>query len=184
MAKTVAVLLADGCEPLEVVAPVDILRRGGVSVMLVALKDSLTVTTAQNLHMQADAFIGMVDLSNSDLLMIPGGSLGVENIGLNKAATTEIARRMEAGEPVAAICAGPMVLGNMGLLNGRKAVCYPGCEEDWPAGVYQPNKNVEVDDNLITATGPGTAIPFGLEVLKHLEGEAVAQQVAESMLVK
>ncbi len=184
MAKTVAVLLADGCEPLEVVAPVDVLRRGGVNVMLVSLKDSLTVTTAQNIHMQADAPIGMVDLSNSDLLMIPGGSVGVDNISVNKAATTEIARRMEADEPIAAICAGPTVLGNMGLLNGRKAVCYPGCEEGWPTDVYQTGKDVVVDNNLITATGPGTAAAFGLEILKFLEGEKTANQVAEAMLIK
>ena len=184
MAKTVAVLLADGFEPLEVVAPVDILRRGGVDVLLVSLKDSLPVTSAQAITMVADVSISTIDLSNSDLLMIPGGSLGVQNIGLSQAATTEIARRMEANEPIAAICAGPMVLGNMGLLGGRKAVCYPGCEENWPKGVYQPGKDVEVDDNLITATGPGTAIPFGLTILEYLEGEKTAKQVATSMLIK
>lgn len=180
MAKTVSVLLADGCEPLEVVAPVDILRRGGVNVMLVSLKDSLQVAAAHNITLVADAPIAMVDLSASDLLMIPGGSVGVENIGLSKAATTEIARRMEADEPIAAICAGPTVLGDMGLLTGRKAVCYPTCEEGWPEGVYQPGKPVEVDNNLITATGPGIAIPFGLAILKFLEGEKTANQVAEA----
>lgn len=184
MAKTVSVLLADGFEPLEVVAPVDILRRGGVSVMLVAVKDNLEVTGAQNVKITANAPLSMVDLSAADLLMIPGGSLGVENIGLNKGATTEIARRMEADEPIAAICAGPTVLGGMGLLSGRKAVCYPTCEDGWPAGVYQPGKAVEVDNNLITATGPGTAIQFGFAILQFLEGEEVAKKVAADMLVE
>ena len=82
----------------------------------------------------------------------------------------ELTRRMEAGEYVAAICAGPMVLANAGLLTGRKAVCYPGCEEGWPAGVYQAGKDVFVDGNLITATGPGTALArFGIQILRTLE---------------
>ena len=184
MAKTVSVLLADGCEPLEVLAPVDILRRGGVNVMLVSLKNGLQIAAAHNITLVADAPAAMVDLSATDLLMIPGGSVGVQNIGLSKAATTEIVRRMEADEPIAAICAGPTVLGDMGLLTGRKAVCYPTCEEGWPEGVYQSGKDVEVDNNLITATGPGTAISFGLAILKFLEGEEVANQVAADMLVK
>jgi hypothetical protein len=78
----------------------------------------------------------------------------------------------------------PMVLANAGLLTGRKAVCYPGCEEGWPAGVYQAGKDVFVDGNLITATGPGTALPFGIQILRTLEGDKVADDVASGMLLK
>ena len=91
---------------------------------------------------------------------------------------------MEAGEYVAAICAGPMVLANAGLLSDRAAVCYPGCEEGWPVGVYQAGKDVFVDGNLITATGPGTALPFGIQILRTLEGDKVADDVAAGMLLK
>ena len=110
--------------------------------------------------------------------------MGVDNLGKSARVVAELRRRMEAGELVAAICAGPMVLANAGLLTGRKAVCYPGCEEGWPAGIYQAGKDVFVDGNLITATGPGTALPFGIQILRTLEGDKVADDVAAGMLLK
>lgn len=184
MAKSVVVFLADGCEPLEVVAPVDALRRGGVDVVLASVKDDLAVRAAQAVTLQADAPLSALDLTGFDMAVVPGGSVGVENLGRNARVVAELTRRMEAGEPVAAICAGPMVLARAGLLNGRRATCYPGCEEGWPAGVYQPDTDVCVDDNLITATGPGTALPFGIQLLRTLEGDAAADEVAAGMLVK
>ena len=184
MSKSVVVFLADGCEPLEVVAPVDALRRGGVEVVLASIKDSLEVRAAQGVKLQADAPLSALDLTGFDMAVVPGGSLGVENLGCNARVMAELTRRMEAGEYVAAICAGPTVLAKAGLLNGRAAVCYPGCEEGWPAGVYQPDTDVFVDGNLITATGPGTALSFGIQLLRTLEGDAAADEVASGMLAK
>ena len=157
MAKSAVVFVANGCEPVEVVAPVDALRRGGVDVVLAAVLD---------------------------IAIVPGGSVGVDNLGKSQRVVAELTRRMEAGEYVAAICAGPMVLANAGLLTGRKAVCYPGCEEGWPADIYQAGKDVFVDGNLITATGPGTALSFGIQILRSLEGDKVADEVASGMLLK
>lgn len=184
MSKSVVVFLADGCEPLEVVAPVDALRRGGVEVVLASIKDGLEVRAAHGVKLQADAPLSALDLTGFDMAVVPGGSLGVDNLGRNARVTAELARRMEAGEYVAAICAGPTVLAKAGLLNGRAAVCYPSCEEGWPAGVYQPGTDVLVDGNLITATGPGAALPFGIQLLRTLQGDAVADEVAAGMLAK
>lgn len=184
MAKSAVVFLANGCEPLEVVAPVDALRRGGVEVVLAAVSDDFAVRAAHGVKLEADAPLSTLDLTQFDIAIVPGGSVGVDNLGKNARVVAELTRRMEAGEYVAAICAGPMVLANAGLLSGRAAVCYPGCEEGWPAGVYQPHESVFVDGNLITATGPGAALPFGLQILRSLAGDEVADEVAAGMLVK
>ena len=137
MAKSAVVFVANGCEPVEVVAPVDALRRGGVDVVLAAVSDDLTVRAAQAVTLQADAPLSTLDLTQFDIAIVPGGSVGVDNLGKSQRVVAELTRRMEAGEYVAAICAGPMVLANAGLLTGRKAVCYPGCEEGWPADIVR-----------------------------------------------
>ena len=180
MSKSVVVFLADGCEPLEVVAPTDVLRRGGVEVVLASIKDDLTIRAAHGVTLVADAPLSALDLTGFAMAVVPGGSVGVDNLGKNARVMAELTRRMEAGESVAAICAGPMLLARAGLLNGR----YPGCEEGWPAGVYQAAADVFVDENLITATGPGTALPFGIQLLRTLEGDKTADEVAAGMLVK
>lgn len=184
MAKSAVVFLANGCEPLEVVAPVDVLRRGGVEVVLAAVSDDMTVRAAHGIRLDADAPLSTLDLEKFDIAIVPGGSIGVDNLGKSQRVVAELARRMGEGELVAAICAGPMVLANAGLLAGRKAVCYPGCEEGWSDGIYQPDARVFVDDNLITAVGPGAALDFGLEILSVLENADVAGDVAAGMLVK
>ena len=137
MAKSAVVFVADGCEPVEVAAPVAALRRGGVDVVLAAVSDDLTVRAAQAVTLQADAPLSALDLTQFDAAIVPGGSVGADNLGKSARGVAELRRRMEAGEYVAAICAGPMVLANAGLLSARAAVCYPGCEEGWPVGVYQ-----------------------------------------------
>ena len=184
MSKSVVVFLADGCEPLEVVAPTDVLRRGGVEVVLASIKDDLAIRAAHGVTLVADAPLSALDLTGFALAVVPGGSVGVDNLGKNARVMAELTRRMEAAEPVAAICAGPVLLARAGLLNGRKATCYPSCEEGWPAGVYQADAAVCVDGNLITATGPGTALPFGIQLLRMLAGDNAADTVAAGMLVK
>ena len=89
---------------------------------------------------------------------------------------------MKANKLVGSICAGPTILANLDLLQGHKAVCYPGCETNFPAGVYQPNVDVCIDKNLITATGPATALPFGRSLLEALKSEKDASEVASGML--
>lgn len=170
--------------PVEVTAPVDALRRGGVDVVLAAVSDDLTVRAAQAVTLQADAPLSALDLTQFDAAIVPGGSVGVDNLGKSARVVAELRRRMEAGEYVAAICAGPMVLANAGLLSDRAAVCYPGCEEGWPVGVYQAGKDVFVDGQPHHRHGPGTALPFGIQILRTLEGDKVADDVAAGMLLK
>lgn len=182
MAESVAVMLGDGFEPVEVVAPVDVLRRGGVEVTLVSVMGQNEVMGAQNIKVVADALVEDVDLDSFTMVVVPGGSIGVENLGKCGKLTTSLRDRMKTNKLVGSICAGPTILADLDLLQGRKAVCYPGCETNFPAGVYQPNVDVCIDKNLITATGPATALPFGRALLEALKSEEEADKVASGML--
>lgn len=184
MASKVGYLVADGSEPVEVIAPVDVLRRGGVEVVLVSIMGQLDVELAQDVRVKADALVEDVNLfEDFDMVVVPGGSRGVENLDKCEAVAKALTERMNEDRLVASICAGPTILAKLGLLEGRRAVCYPGCETDFPEGSYQPGVDVCVDRNLITATGPGTALPFGKMMLHVLEGEQKADEVMEGMLL-
>ena len=183
MAKSAVVFVANGCEPVEVVAPVDALRRGGVDVVLAAVSDDLTVRAAQAVTLQADAPLSTLDLTQFDIAIVPGGSVGVDNLGKSQRVVAELTRRMEAGEYVAAICAGPMVLATRGCSPGASRVL-PGLRGRL-AGRHLPGGQGRLRRwNLITATGPGTALSFGIQILRSLEGDKVADEVASGMLLK
>lgn len=183
MAKTVAIMLGDGFEPVEAIGPADVLRRGGVSVDLVSVMGRTDVTAAQDVVVAADKLVGETDLATYDMVVVPGGSVGVENLAACPALVEELRRRMAADGLVGSICAGPTILANLGLLEGREAVCYPGCEDVFPAGVYQAGSDVAVDGNLITATGPAVALVFGVALLNALAGAETAASVARGMLL-
>lgn len=183
MTKTVGYLVADGSEPVEVVAPLDVLRRGKVDVVLVSVMGRLDVTLGQNVRLTADALVEDVNLFDDfDMVVIPGGAQGVKNLADCEAVTKDLTARMHEDRFVASICAGPTILADLGLLEGRRAVCYPGCEVNFPEGSYQAGVDVCVDRNLITATGPATALPFGKMMLHVLEDQKTAEDVLEGML--
>lgn len=181
MARSVAVMLGKGFEPLEMTAPVDVLRRGGADVTLVSVMSDREVLSAQGIMMNADILLDDTNLMDYDLIMLPGGSEGVENLRKSVILAEALRSFMAEGRPIASICAGPTVLASLGLLEGRKATCYPGCEAGFPAGAYV-DERVVVDDNLITSQGPATALEFGLAILEKLMGPEKAASVAEDML--
>lgn len=185
MTKTAAVFLGEGCEPTEAVAPVDILTRGGVAVTCVSVMPTLEVRSAYGATLRADALVGDVDLGSFDALVLPGGMGGFENLSVCEALCAELrAATADEKRVVAAICAAPMLLANLGLLEGRTATCYPGCEEGtFPAGAYQRVIGAHHSGNIVTASGPGQAYEFGFAVLEALEGaEAVARVKADMLL--
>ena len=179
----VYILLGDGFEEMEALCACDILRRGGAAVTTLSVSGQ-PVRGAHGIAVTADRTVEEASMKDLEMVVLPGGLGGVSAIRASRAAMDLIARAWAADHYVAAICAGPMVLANAGLLTGRKAVCYPGCEEGWPADIYQAGKDVFVDGNLITATGPGTALSFGIQILRTLEGDKVADEVASGMLLK
>ena len=183
MEKLAAVMLGDGFEPVEALAPVDVLRRGGVKVDTVSVMDGRQVTSAQGITLYADDGVEDVDLMGFDLIVVPGGSVGVENLAKCEPLAAALRAFMAEGRLVASICAGPTILADLGLLEGRTATCYPGCEGGFPAGAYVGGPTVHRDGNLVTASGPGQALDFGVAALRALAGDAVADQVAKDMLI-
>ena len=177
----IAILLADGFETIEALAPADVLRRGGQDVSLVSINDAPHVTTAHKIGVDCDATLGESQSEKSYSAVLPGGLPGTPNLRANER-VCELSREFLADRKLGAICAAPSILAELGLLEGRTATCYPGCEGAFPAGVRPEALGVYTDGNLVTASGPAYAIDFGLALLRKLAGDEVARRVADGML--
>ncbi len=182
MKKTVALVLADGFETIEVMAPLDALRRGGVDVTTISIMDGDQVISGQNIMVCADKQLNDVDLLSYDMLIVPGGSQGVENLSHCKPFMEALRTFMDEDKLVGAICAGPTLLADLHVLDGRIATCYPGAQTNFPKNTYQAPLGVYVDKNLITASGPGQALSFGLTLLEIIKGKEIADTVADGLL--
>ena len=181
MAK-VYVFLANGFEDVEALIPVDVLRRGGVEVVTVSVDDDLQmVESAHGVVMLADAVLSDCDLTDADLLLLPGGMPGASNLYACEELRKALVYQQEAGKMIAAICASPaVVLGQMGLLQGLRATCYPGFEQ-LLGGAEYTGELCTVDGLVITGEGPAAAFPFAYTLLAMLQDEATAKQVATGM---
>ena len=178
MAK-VCVFLAEGFEEVEGLTVVDLLRRAGEEVLMVSIGTSLEVTGSHGIKVSADRLFEEADYSDADMLVLPGGMPGTLHLGEHKGLTELLIKFNEAGKKVAAICAAPGVFGANGILKGRKATCYPGCEEKLKGAVLSEEAVVR-DKNVTTSRGVGTAIAFALELISQLEGEVKAHQIKKS----
>jgi len=181
MAK-VYVFLADGFEDVEALIPVDVLRRGGVEVVTVSvMDDNLLVTSAHGVQIVADALVGDCRFDDADLLLLPGGMPGASNLYKCSRVREAVTAQVEGGRKVAAICAAPaVVLGQMGVLRGHKATCYPGFEQLLQGAEYTGELCTH-DGNIVTAEGPAAAFPFAYKLLALLTDEATANGVAVGM---
>lgn len=159
-------LLADGFEESELVVPVDLLMRGGAQVKLVGV-NAKTVVGTHGITLTADCLLDDLDLEEMQLLFLPGGQPGVDHLWESAAVRALVAQAAEKGIPIAAICAAPMILGRMGLLDGKKAVCFPGCEGDLQGAKVLDVKAV-CDGNFITGKAAGAVFEFAAEMLKKL----------------
>lgn len=184
MTKRVAIFVATGSEPIEAIAPADVLRRGGVKVDIVSASDSQHVTLGHEVQIVADIHQDAFDSSAYDMIIIPGGIPGVPNLEASPVLMSALKQFFEEERPVAAICAAPMLLAHAGLLDGFKATCYPGVESELPPDAFVRALGVVIDRNLITASGPAYALPFGTACLEMLAGEDVADEVAAGLLMK
>ena len=135
--KKVYVFLADGFEDVEALIPVDVLRRGGVDVTTVSISDFPLVTSAHGVNIEADIMFEQGDFSDADLIFLPGGMPGASNLFAHKGVCKIVVDQFAAGKKVAAICAAPgVVLGQLGILEGKKATCYPGFEQMLDGATY------------------------------------------------
>ena len=182
--KKVYVFLADGFEDVEALIPVDVLRRGGVEVVTVSITDFPLVQSAHGVNIEADVMFEQCDFSDADLLFLPGGMPGASNLFANKEVCKALVDQYAAGKKVAAICASPaVVLAPLGILDGKRATCYPGFEQALADATYTADL-VTVDGNITTGEGPAAAFPFAYELLSQLVNKQTSDQIAEGMRFK
>jgi 4-methyl-5(b-hydroxyethyl)-thiazole monophosphate biosynthesis len=176
----VLVPLADGCEEIEAVTIIDLLRRAGIEVVVAGLKPGI-VTASRGVQMVPDVTLDVALQNDYDMVVLPGGMPGAANLK-NDIRIIELLKKMAAaGQYTAAICAAPMVLAEAGLLEGRQATSYPGFLDALP-GVTLSSAAVVQDGKVLTSRGPGTAMDFALALIAVLTGTEKRQQVESSLL--
>ena len=179
----VYVLLGTGFEEIEALAPVDLMRRAGIEVTTVGLNGKI-VYGSHHIGVEADITIDELDVQDAEMIVLPGGLGGVASIrGCGKA--LEVVKAVSAaGKFVAAICAGPTVLADLGLLTGVKATCYPGQIPNMKDAQVVPNAACVTDGKIITGTSAGTAIPFALALIEALKGADAARGIADQIVIR
>lgn len=179
----VYVLLGTGFEETEAIAPIDLLRRAGAEVLTVGINGK-TVYGGHGIGIEADITLGEMDLTNLEMIVIPGGLGGVASIRASKEAMAAISFAYENDRYVAAICAGPTVLADLHITDGRNTTCYPGCESGMGSAIVAKNAACVTDGKIITGTSAGCAVPFGLGLIAALKGEAAANTVAQQIVIR
>ena len=183
MMKTIFVFLADGFKEIEAITPVDVLKRAGLNVQTVSVMEEQTVIGAHGIPVVADKMFADIDLDNAEMLLLPGGLPGATNLDAHQGLSDMIMSFASEGKPLAAICAAPLVFGNRGLLQGKKATCYPGFES-YLAGAEYTAALVETDGNFITAKGPGAAMDFAFAIVEKYCGIEKVNELKSGMMIK
>ena len=179
----VYMLLGTGVEETEAVAPLDLLRRAGVEIATVGVTGK-TVYGSHGIGIEADITIDQMDLTNLEMIILPGGLGGVASARASQEALEALRFAWENGKYVAAICAGPTVLADLGITDGKNATCFPGCESQMGSAIMAENAAAVRDGRLITGTSAGCAIPFGLELIAALKGRDAADTIAKQIVIR
>lgn len=178
----VYLFLANGFEEIEALTPLDVLRRAGVQVTTVGVGGD-SILGAHGIRVQADIPDTMYRDSAPDMIILPGGMPGSENLDKSRAVDAALRAAVRNDAYVCAICAAPMVLGKRGYLAGKRAVCYPGFEQ-YLEGATVTDARVECDSKVITSKGMGTALEFGLALVQVLCGKETAEQIGNAVFAK
>ncbi len=179
----VLIFMAEGHEEIEALTVVDLLRRAGIEIEMVSITGNKKVPGAHGITTYCDKLIENTDFESADMLVLPGGMPGTLNLELCEPLMDQVHGFNTSKKGLAAICAAPTVLGKAGILNGKKATCYPGMEKDLVGAEFSTDP-VCHDGHIITSRGLGTAIPFALEIIKTFTDEATAEQIAKSVVYK
>ncbi len=176
----VYVFLADGFEEVEAITPIDYLKRSKIEVLLIGVTGKI-VTGSHNLKVFADHFLDEFDLKikENDMIILPGGIKGTKNLSSNKIVLDCIKKSFEIGS-IAAICAAPTILGELNLLEGLKACCYPGLEKHLKKATVLFD-DVVVDGNIITSKGAGTAQQFSFKIIEYLLNEEKSREIKDQV---
>jgi protein deglycase len=174
------IFLANGFEEIEAIAPVDVFRRANIEVVTVSISDSKEVSGAHGVPVLADSLFSEIDFDGEYLIYLPGGMPGTKNLDAHEGLKNLINKQVKAGKPTAAICAAPSILGQMGLLEGKEATCYPGFENQLLGATLSENKLAK-SGSISTAKGAGVAIQFALKLVEDLKGKAEADRISNSI---
>lgn len=174
----VYIFLADGFEEMEALAPLDLLRRAGIEVATVGISGK-TVTGSHQVKIEADLLPEELPPEDPEMLILPGGA-GHTLLAASPFVKENVLRAFDKGIPLAAICAAPSILGQWGLLKGKRAVCFPGFESALE-GATVLTEPVVTDGTITTSRGAGCALHFGLELIRVLRNEALSKEIGESI---
>ena len=177
----VYIFFADGFEDIEGLTVVDLMRRAGIDIQTVSIKETKEIRTSHGIDLLTDRTFGECDFSDADMLVIPGGMPGTNYLRDHEGLAELLKKQYEAGKWVAAICAAPSVFGGLGFLKDRKATSYPGCLDGIPVGEYT-EEPVAVDGNVVTRRGVGSAIGFALKLIEVLISKEKADEIAASIV--
>ena len=179
----VYMLLGTGFEVTEAMVPLVMMRRAGIDVCTVGINGK-TVYGSREIGIVADIELGEMDLTNLEGIVLPGGLGGVASIKASQSALDAVKFAFDNNKLVAAICAGPTVLAMLGITDGKRATCYPGCETQMGSAVMVPDAAAVTDGNVITGTSAGCAIPFALQLITALKGKEAADNVAQQIVIR
>ena len=179
----VYILLAPGFEEAEALVPADLLRRAGIDTALVALTDEL-VPGGQGITVKADLTLDQVSLENASMIVLPGGSRGVANLGDDPRVEALVRAAAARDLWLAAICAAPSLFSRWGLLDGRKAVCYPTWSDRLTGAQFQPEQPLAEDGRFLTGQAAGASFDFGLKLVATLAGPEKAEEVRRGILYR
>jgi 4-methyl-5(b-hydroxyethyl)-thiazole monophosphate biosynthesis len=178
--KTVLIPLAQGCEELEAVTVIDILRRAGITVVTAGLDDQ-PVKASRGVVLIPDTTLDEAVKQSFDMVVLPGGLPGADHLDNDPRIHQLLKEMQQQGKYAAAICAAPKVLANAGLLTNKSATAYPGVLEDMP-DMHLVDAPVVKDGQIVTSRGPGTAMDFALELIEILVGNDIRNQVEAGLV--
>ncbi len=181
--KNIFVFLAEGFEEIEALTPVDVLRRAGLSVQIVSVMDEQIVAGAHGVPVLADKMFAEINPEDAEMILLPGGLPGATNLDAHEGLGQMIQDFAKEEKPLAAICAAPLVFGNRGLLQGKKATCYPGFET-YLQGAEYTAALVEKDGNFITGKGPGAAMEFAFAIVEKYCGIDKVNELKQGMMIQ
>ncbi|OIP63901.1 MAG: DJ-1 family protein [Nitrospirae bacterium CG_4_9_14_3_um_filter_53_35] len=176
----VVLILADGFEEVEAMAVVDVLRRAEIEVLIAGLHQG-PVTSARKVKVIPDTVVDSIRVEDFDMLVLPGGQPGSDHLNADRRVRDLIRDFHDKGKLIGAICAAPYVLADAGILDGRRVTSYPSYRDKLGAALYE-EKTVVEDGNILTSRGPGTALCFGLAIVRRMIGKQKAEQIREAML--
>lgn len=175
--------LANGFEEIEGLAPVDILRRGGVDIKTVSVTGTEWVETSHGITIKADfKFEDIQSFEDADMLLLPGGMPGSSHLNEHEGVRQALIAQHKAGKRIGAICAAPMVLASTGILDGKKATCYPGFEQYFSDSTEYTATLFQEDGNVITGEGPAATLPYAYKILSYFAGDGITGELQKGMM--